>query len=162
MSGLDWTSLSVLPGNDDWMAHPTEEGQGHPDFVVPRPFVRFDPETGRITGRGGMALAHIQRERLLQGGILLGDGRIDRDYVDLSSGVPTVARRTPCPAVLDGLTLSSLPVPCRIEISNPGGLEPSVYPWSAPALALDFEHTGTWTVRVLCEPHLPGVFTFTT
>lgn len=163
MSGEDWTGLTVLPGNDDWMPHPDPEmrGIGHPDFVEHVAYVRFDPATGRITERGTMARAHVMRQRM-QGGIVPGIGRPETHYVDLFGGVPAVMPKTPCPAKLKGLTLSRLPVPCEIEISNPGGDAPTVYPCADRKLTLAFDHPATWTVRILSERHHPVEFTITT
>lgn len=152
---------TFVPGNDDWMEHPdpmrAERGDGHPDFVVQLPFVRFDTGTGEITSTGMMARAHILRERLETGGTIIGSGHYATHHVDLATR--TVREKTACPARLDGMTLRGLPMPCRIEISNPSG-EPSVYPNDEAAeLDLAFDHPGTYAVRVLSVPHRPGAFT---
>lgn len=155
-------SLGVpfVPGNDDWMPHPDHHpasGLGHPDFVDHYPFVRFDA-AGAITATGAMARAHILRERLMSGGIMIGVGHWDSDYVDLSSGEPVIRPLTDCPAVLEGLVLRALPVPCTVEIAS--AVEaPARYPWSAPALTLAFDLPGTYAVRVLATAHRPGRFT---
>lgn len=159
---VDRTGETFVPGNEDWMAHPDPEraarGDGHPDFTSRVPFLRFDPASGAILETGRMARAHIMRERMQTGGTIVGSGAPASHFVDLASRA--VLPKTACPARLDGLVLRDLPVPCRIEIDNPGAA-PSFYAWSESSLALAFDHPGTWTVRVLSVPHLPATFTVT-
>lgn len=153
-------AIPFVPGNDDWMPHPDHHegsGLGHPDFVDHLPFVRFNA-AGAITATGSMAKAHIMRERLNVGGILIGVGHWDTHYVDQADGVPTIRELVDCPAVLEGLVLRDLPVPCTLEIAS--SVEaPARYAWSAPAVTLAFDLPGSYTVRVLATSCHPATFT---
>lgn len=157
--GFGQADDTFIPGNDDCPPHPDPErarrGEGHPDWVVHVPFVRFDAATGAITSRGAMGRAQISHERMEVGGIIPGSGHWDTHFVDLE--MRQIRERTACPAALDGLTLTGLPVPCSVEITAPGSA-PSLYAWDEPALTLSFDHPGRYTVRVLSVPHRPGVF----
>jgi hypothetical protein len=82
-------------------------------------------------------------------------------YVDASAYFPQIRERAVCPAMLDGITLRSLPLPCQIQITKPlGGLE-TYDEAEASDVDLSFDHPGTYTVRVLSARHLPGTFTVT-
>jgi hypothetical protein len=131
------------------------------DYVTPAPFVRYDAD-GAIVEAGLQGVAFIT-DRIAAGERVL---LALTPHVAVMQGDPVhhvdpatrrLRERTACPAALDGLTLTGLPVPCRIEITAPGGA-PALYPWDEAALTLSFEHPGRYTVRVLSVPHRPGVF----
>lgn len=127
------------------------------DWFRTTPFIRYDPVTGEILEKGTESIAGLKHMSDVSGYHYLPvAGDFNLHYVD------TVKMRrrckSICPAVLDGLVLRALPRPCRIEISEPAtGTE--VYELSDPEIALAFDHPGTYTVRVLAVPHLPGEFT---
>jgi hypothetical protein len=52
-----------------------------------------------------------------------------------------------------------LPLPCRIEISDPAGGTRTYEEADAAVLELAFDHPGTYRVRVLSAPHTPGAWT---
>lgn len=56
------------------------------------------------------------------------------------------------PARLDGMTLRDLPTPGTIHIGD------AQYPYDEPAVELEFEHPGTYTVRVESWPYLDKEF----
>lgn len=85
----------------------------------------------------------------------LSDAFVSARYVDVAAGI--LREKTPCPAVLDGMVLSNLPAPCRIEISQQSHA-PTVYPVEETELELAFDHPGRHVVRVLATACLPGEF----
>ena len=122
-------------------------------------FARIDPETGAILETGYMPVA----------GLAMLAGQFEALYAAVQADAETqymklpemvLTERTPCPARLDRTTLRDLPVPCRIEITNPGDL-PSRYDWQAATAALTFDHPGSYEIRVKAVPHRDGVFTVT-
>ena len=129
------------------------------DDVFSTPFVMFDPATGEILQDGRMTPSAIRRlEADGVGSFLMQAGSFAGHYVDLAAGA--VRPKTACPAELDGLVLTGLPVPCTVEVSNPT-YAPSSYAWSDDELELSFGQPGTYRVRVLSVPHLPGEFEVT-
>jgi hypothetical protein len=122
------------------------------------PFVRYLPD-GTITDMGRMGPAHIESERAAGGRILAISGKADVHYIDLSGDRPQRRAKSSCPATLDGLTLRDLPLPCRIEISDPAGGTRTYEEADAAVLELAFDHPGTYRVRVLSAPHTPGAWT---
>jgi hypothetical protein len=132
------------------------------DYVTPAPYVAYEAD-GTIVAAGRCGLGFITDriaagERVLIAQVPLVAGEVGAArYVDLATR--TVREKTPCPARLDGLTLRDLPLPCRIEIANPGG-PPTLYPETeATEIDLAFDHPGSYAVRVLSAPHLAGAFT---
>ena len=126
------------------------------NWFVMTPFVRYEPDTGEILEQGQMsfsAIKHLEQENGWR--YLREAGSSNTHYVDVSAA--TVREKTACPAMLDGLTLRSLPQPCSIEISNPIGA-PTIYDMAAPEVALEFDHPGSYRVRILSVSHLPGAF----
>lgn len=59
--------------------------------------------------------------------------------------------RPACPAVLDGLILSDLPVPCVLDING------TQYNVDQPEVELDLA-TGLFIIKVIAFPYLDGVF----
>lgn len=79
------------------------------------------------------------------------DGRSDPDTHYVKQGVLTP--RPQNPAVLDGGTLSGLPVPSTINI---GGVD---YPCDEPVAELAFDQPGTYRIVVRAWPYLNKEFT---
>lgn len=135
--------------------HATEQAGDVDDrLILTAPFVRYQLD-GTICGFGEMAWGFIMSERLQSSGILVGLGTPDTHYVDRYA--LAIRDKAPCPAVLAGLTLSRLPVPCVIEIGRLAEA-PTRYDWTEPSLVLAFDHPGDWTVRVLAAPYLTATF----
>ncbi|MCJ2009813.1 hypothetical protein [Methylobacterium sp. J-092] len=130
------------------------------DYITQANFVEYDA-SGAIMrgGHQGIAFttdAMARGERVLMTGMSFRPEDVCRTHY-VETALRHIRVRTECPAVLDGLVLSRLPQPCRIEISSPFAT-PTFYDWIDPALTLSFEHPGRYTVRVLSIPYLPGVF----
>lgn len=136
-----------------------DDRTGIPDaWHIPTPFIHYDRATGDLLGHGVSSVAGLAHLEAVTGNAYLpvsGDPAIH--YVDLSRAKPRRRVKAACPARLDGLTLCDLPIPCRIEISDPV-FAPTVYAIEAAELDLVFDHPGTHTVRVLSAPYTPGVF----
>lgn len=134
----------------------TDRAGNNLNWFVTTPFVRFNPLTGEILEAGEMSFAGINHlEQAGAGRYLKERGHFDTHFVDVES--LAVVEKAPCPASLDGVVLRNLPRPCRIEISNPVGA-PTVYEENAKSVELAFDHAGSYQVRVLSVPHLPGEF----
>src|SRR5690606_2744108 len=56
------------------------------------------------------------------------------------------------PAHLDGMTLRDLPTPGTVHIGD------AQYPYDEPVVELEFEHPGTYKVRVEAWPYLDKEF----
>lgn len=122
-------------------------------------FVRYDPATGQILGIGRMALAALARAEADHAGAFLHQtGSLDRHWVDVAARV--VRPKTDCPATLTGQTLSGLPRPCTIRITDAAG-NSTDYPCTDPTADLAFDYPGTYTITILSVPFNPGVFTLT-
>lgn len=112
-------------------------------------YISFYNERGEITGAIGSDEA----------GILLNKERAEQPWVDgdwygkdvyVADG--EVRPRPANPARLDGMTLRDLPTPCTIHIGA------QAYPCNDTVAELEFEHPGTYTVRVESWPYLDKEF----
>jgi hypothetical protein len=63
----------------------------------------------------------------------------------------TATLRPDCPAVLDGLTLTNLPVPCVLEING------TQYNANQTEVELDLVQ-GLFIIKIIAFPYLDGVF----
>jgi hypothetical protein len=119
------------------------------------PFIRY-LDTGEIVEKGIESIAGLKYLSEKFGYRYL---PISGDWVDFYVDVAKQRRRlkTPCPAVLEGLTLVNLPVPCRIEITDPTN-ETQTYEHDEDAVELEFAHPGEYRVRVLSVPYYPGEY----
>lgn len=77
------------------------------------------------------------------------DGLWDGKLYYVVDGVATF--RPACPAVLDGLILSDLPVPCVLDING------KQYNVDQPEVELDLA-IGLFIIKVIAFPYLDGVF----
>lgn len=111
-----------------------------------RPYVVFDP-TGRILQTGE---THKDALAAMPPNWIEGEGHWDTHYVDVGS--LEIREKTPCPAVLDGLKITNVPVPCTITI------ERSEYEIEDDVVDLEFDVPGTYEVRLRSVPHLDAVF----
>ncbi len=146
--------MTDTPGLADAAEIVADEPEIDRRYITAVPFVRHDA-AGHITGQGTMGLGHLEDEARREGGIVQGAGAGETHYVDVVTG--SLRAKTPCPARREGMVLSGLPVPCRIEIGQLGRV-PTLYDWSDPALTLAFDHPGYWSVRVLALRHQDGRF----
>lgn len=119
-------------------------------------FVRYDPATGEITGSGSMPrfgfdhAVYVNGERLLEA-----VGQPETHYLDLAT--MTVRQKAPNPAVLEGMTLSNLPIPSAVVI------EGERYEVTDGTAELAFDQTGrTYEVSVEAVPYLTKVFAVAT
>lgn len=64
----------------------------------------------------------------------------------------TITPRPVCPAVLDGLTLSGVPVPSTLIING------QPFEVSSEVVDLEFPHPGSYALRMVKWPYLDGVF----
>jgi hypothetical protein len=110
-------------------------------------FAKHD-ETGRIlfVGQVPGTMLELQGENVVAGNA---DAKLD--YV-LDGAI---TRRPANTAVLDGMTLKSLPAPCVITVE---GVEHSC---SDDTAELSFSHAGTYTVTVTAFPMLDATFEVT-
>ncbi|WP_414440445.1 hypothetical protein [Burkholderia sp. 22PA0106] len=86
---------------------------------------------------------------LLGGRTVFGAGSADSDYV---TAADEIAARPSNPAVLDGLVLGSLPVPCEIVVDG------EAYQCADADCELEFENPGTYVVTVRAFPCLDKTF----
>lgn len=130
------------------------------DWSFQTPFLRYDLTTGAILSSGNTTLGGLRahRENQPEYGFLARGGDPETQYVAVKT--KRIRTRSDNPARLNGRTLSHLPVPCQIEISDPAG-GPQVYDVTDTSLELEFDQPGTYTVRVLAVKHLPAVFEVT-
>lgn len=111
-------------------------------------YISHYDQDGRITSTIGYDPLQFEavKDRL--------DPWVDGDWygkdVYVSNG--EVHPRPANPARLDGMTLRDLPTPGTIHIGD------AHYPYDEPAVELEFEHPGTYTVRVESWPHLDKEF----
>lgn len=127
------------------------------DDLTCTPFSRFDPDTGAILETGVMSHAGVQALTDENGWHYIKEAsRLGEDYVSLPD--LTITPRQPCPASLDGLVLSDLPVPCCVKVRDEAG-EQFETACDEPSLELEFDYPGTYTVTVVSVPYLDGVFT---
>lgn len=77
------------------------------------------------------------------------DGAWDGKTHYVLNGVATL--RPDCPAVIDGLILSDLPVPCVLDING------TKYDVDQSEVELDLG-TGSFVIKVIAFPYLDGVF----
>ncbi len=77
------------------------------------------------------------------------DGLWDGKKYYVLNGVATL--RPDCPAVIDGLILSNLPVPCVLDING------TKYDADESEVELDLG-TGSFVIKVIAFPYLDGVF----
>ena len=112
-------------------------------------YISFYDERGEITGSIGADAQGIQANK----------DRTEHPWVDgdwygkdvyVSNG--GVHPRPANPARLDGMTLRELPTPGTIHIDG------ASYPYDEPTVELEFEHPGTYKVRVESWPHLDKEF----
>jgi hypothetical protein len=73
---------------------------------------RYDPATGAIVNTYHIAEAQVRTWIANGEPVVEGAGSLDKHWVKDGA----VVAKAPCPAKLDGLTLSDLPVPCRLQI----------------------------------------------
>lgn len=76
------------------------------------------------------------------------DYKIDQIYYDRGG----LRVKQQCPAVLDGQTLSNLPVPCQLIIDN------RCYTCEDSVTQLNFTYPGVYLVEVRAWPYLPKTF----
>lgn len=112
-------------------------------------YISFYNERGEFTGSVGSDEA----------GILLNKEHATQPWVDgdwygkdvyVADG--EVRPRPANPARLDGMTLRDLPTPGTIHIGD------AQYPYDEPTVDLEFEHPGTYKVRVESWPYLDKEF----
>lgn len=82
----------------------------------------------------------------------------DRHFVDTSAFYPQIRQRLPCPAALDGHTLTGLPLPCTITITVQGDEARTYDVVDSASVAIDFDHPGEYTAVVRSERFLPGEY----
>lgn len=110
--------------------------------------ISFYDSQGKITG--SVAQSHDQyeltKDRL--------DPHVEGDWYDKDVYVSNggVHPRPQNPAQLDGLHLTHLPAPGAIHIDD------ASYPYDDTTVELEFEHPGTYRVRVECWPYLDKEF----
>ncbi|WP_414451298.1 hypothetical protein AB4851_20830 [Burkholderia sp. 22PA0099] len=105
---------------------------------------------GRIVVSGSVPADSTALDPVLLGGrTVFGAGSADSDYVTAAG---EIAVRPGNPAVLDGLVLGSLPVPCEIVVDG------EVYQCADVDCELEFENAGTYSVTVRAFPCLDKNF----
>lgn len=111
--------------------------------------ISFFDESGRITSNLTTDPAVIQANKdHFPGRWVEGDWYGKDVYVANGAVHPRPAN----PAQLEGLTLTHLPTPGTIHIGD------AQYPYDEPTVELEFEHPGTYKVRVESWPHLDKEF----
>jgi hypothetical protein len=107
---------------------------------------------GEIVMWGSMPHYMISDQSAPDGGsVVLGEGQPKTHYVKNGQSVARPAN----PAVLDGVTLKSLPVPCTIT------LEGVDHECTDDTCELSFSHPGTYPVKVSAWPMLDATFEVT-
>lgn len=115
-------------------------------------FVRYQVATGKITMTVNAPEYMMQAQPLEEGeDVLLGKANLKTDYILDQQVVP----RPPCPAILEGLDLSDLPVPCLITING------KPYSTERQALTLNFPNPGKYRLVISAFPYLDGSFEVT-
>lgn len=131
----------------------------HNDWDRMTPFTRYDADTGAILETGDMAIAALAQLETARGwSVIRQASQRDTHYVDVSGLKP---RRRCCaasPAALNGTTLTGLPVPCTVTITDEAWLQ-TVLECSEPSLELAFDYPGAYAVTVRAVPYTDGVFT---
>ena len=103
---------------------------------------------GRITGvLDGDAQSIELNKKLIEKWV---DGSFDGKTHYVENGQPI--QRPNNPAILDGLTISNLPNPCKIQINS------SVYNCDDPEVELDFPLPGKYKIKVMSFPYLDAEF----
>jgi len=129
--------------------------EDYASFLKPleiQPYVRYDPATGEIITWGqheriALDMQIIDRKEP----VLREKASGDTHYVDLAD--LTVKEKTPGVAVLEGLTLKNVPVPCVLRIDE----EP--YKVFATEVELGFDLPGTYRIEIESPFHFPQTFT---
>lgn len=113
-----------------------------PDYIIL--LTRYD-NSGRIIANHTVP----QSMRDIQVGNFL-DGHFDSatHYAVDGQAVP----RPPCPAVLDGFTLSEVPVPSTLIVNGQS------FEVTEAAVELSFSKPGQYNLRIACWPYLDGNF----
>lgn len=105
---------------------------------------------GRIVVTGYVPDDGAAANPVLAGGrTVFGDGTPDTDYVTPDG---KIAARPTSPAVLVGMTLTSLPVPCEITIDG------EAYACTDTRCDLEFSNAGAYAVTVRAFPYLDKTF----
>lgn len=131
----------------------------HNDWDRMTPFTRYDPETGAILETGDMAVAALDQMETTKGwAVIRQASERNTHYVDISGLKPRRRCCPTCPATLDGTTLTGLPVPCTITITDESW-ERTVIENDEPSLKLMFDYPGAYAVTVRSVPYTDGVFT---
>lgn len=129
----------------------------HRDWYRVVDYVRYDPATGAILAFGQMSKAAVAHEDSLydDDGYLIAKGHRDTHWVDVAA--QELREKTACPAVLDGVTLRDLPVPCTITVTDHTGAT-SEHACTDGMAECEFEYPGTYTLTITSVPHLPGTY----
>ncbi len=115
-------------------------------------FIEYAPN-GAIIQFGSMALGFIMdmeaagRNILRKSGATM-DHRINLDTLELE-------RKPPCSAVLEGTTLTNLPLPCWVRIDF------ERYEVTDGVLEMEFVQPGTYRAVVSSGTHMEGVYEVT-
>ncbi len=109
----------------------------------------FYDATGHILGVMRGPLESVEATAEVTGSPFVeGEGNPDLQYVRER----VLVSRPESPVVLEGLTLSRLPVPCVIRIGDVG------YPTEEPVAELEFSQPGTYRVVIEAWPYLNKEF----
>jgi len=144
-----------------------------PGIAEPNGFVRYDPATGEIMEVGQMPrtyiLDHIDQDRpYIHAPTVPFDQHMDfmaGNYVDLAT--KQLRPKADFTATISGLTITGLPVPCKVFVSVPFAAgrndwwTPQVYDWSDPDLELSFDTPDTYRVTIESVTHKTGQFKVT-
>ena len=127
------------------------------DEGVVGPFVCYD-EQGNITQWGRQELAFTRGLKAKGELILEGEGGPEH-FVDVRTG--RILPRGRNPAMLDGLTLSSLPRPSTVKIGRPQRIASMTLTCEDGRVELSFPYPGTYWVEISSVKHLPKRFEVT-
>ncbi|MGV6872564.1 hypothetical protein ACUSIJ_07710 [Pseudochelatococcus sp. B33] len=117
--------------------------------------VQYDINTGSITTAGTLSIRQVVDLLANSEGWLIGRGSLDEHYVDLAT--KEIRMRGPFPAVLDGSTLTDMPIPSRLTWQNDSGSGGTVDVTDS-TVELDFALPGIYRVTLDAPAYMPKTY----